>query len=837
MARTLSATLEAQQKYGLITQPYLIAKIRRKWGGVIRYDWVNLYSGAEEDAPHCATIPSDGSLIRFRINDYATTKDLYWSRIAVPEAGSDFSSWNTFFFTYVNAIACCSLGAEVSIFVALTTGHIYQRISTDYGANWGDPVKIIDYWAGDCIGMDAAYKPNGDIALTFLAPSVLREYSDDVSGGNFALHELLQYCEAWTPNLDEMLDSVELLLYRTQEPGTAYLTIYEADVNGKPTGAALTSTSFNANLLTADTAGEYKTLVVPPIAIDQAKEYVLVLRASDAVPPAYLNWKYGTPNPLWGMIASYSDDGGITWHNLANQSGAFKINAYKGSTASPHLNLYKQPSGGSWAISATIAPTISDATGVSIVYSEDWNLIVAYGGASVLKGIKAGIYGDGTQQASETWSAWTKLLERLSSEPFTYKAPFIRRPDTTRLLFVEEFTEAETQERLYYSHTPPAADFADYAWLEPVPLDYESEYGLCLSMLGSYAWLTNAKTVYRALATDDELDITSKLLQLDIKQMPDIQKGSVKITIDNTNGAYNTFARLGDEVTIGIGYKTPAGNEYSLTSSFWITKYRLESPPWYPLRMIFPPGIIGTLVIEAHDAWDFLKRYKTRRPYTWAAEEKSVTELLQFFLGRSGLDFEILSQSSAALNFKPAFVIARSTTYRTIVKNLLKMIPDQLIFREAKAILRNPTTAEAVDWIYNNLLGPNNLVYRGRYGTSAYDPNRAEVWGDTFMKMEANYPQIQKMRDRLSRVTTPTYPDITRAGERALSDLRKAEILTGEESWMAAPVNCGLEPWDKLQITDSVGGVTNIYRRVIRMTTHWNAKHWEYQQIINLGAD
>jgi len=253
--------------------------------------------------------------------------------------------------------------------------------------------------------------------------------------------------------------------------------------------------------------------------------------------------------------------------------------------------------------------------------------------------------------------------------------------------------------------------------------------------------------------------------------------------------------------------------------------------------MIFPTGIIGTLVIEAQDAWDFLRRYKTRRPYSWAAEQKSVLELLTFFLARAGLTVEVLSSSDAAVNFKPEFNISRSENYRTAIKNLLKMIPDQLIFREYKAILRNPTTAEPEDWIYNNILGTANLVYRGRYGTSAYDPNRAEVWGDTFMKMEADYPQIQKMRDRLSRVTTPTYPNLARAEERGLSDLRKAEILTGEESWMAAPTNCGLEPWDKIKITDSIGGVTNIYRRVIRITTHWNAKHWQYQQIVTLGAD
>jgi len=165
------------------------------------------------------------------------------------------------------------------------------------------------------------------------------------------------------------------------------------------------------------------------------------------------------------------------------------------------------------------------------------------------------------------------------------------------------------------------------------------------------------------------------------------------------------------------------------------------------------------------------------------------------------------------------------------------MVPDQLVFREGKVLLRNPTTAEAIDWTYHTTLGTALLVFRGNYGKTAWDPNRTEVWGDTFMKMAAEWPQVGMVRDRLSRVTSPTYPNITRAGERADAELRRAEILTGEESIMSAPVNCGLEPWDVLEITDTNAGVSAIRRRVLRVKAYWNARHWGYHQTITLGAD
>jgi len=491
----------------------------------------------------------------------------------------------------------------------------------------------------------------------------------------------------------------------------------------------------------------------------------------------------------------------------------------------------------SWQSKASCPNALANKTGVSICYHEDWNIVVTYGTTDAVKGVKTCIFGDGERQASNTWSDWETIIERGTTEPYNYYAPSVRHPDTTRLYFVESFTQAETQKHIWYSHKPPSAHFDDMAWLEPVPTEPESEYGLAFTLAGSYAWLTNANKVYRSLATEDALVLTARLLEVDSRDYPDIFKGSLKVAVDNTGGWYNDFDRLGQQLEVRMGYITTVGPEYSLVPFRWITKFKLVSPPWYPLRMIYPTGVTGTLLIETEDAWRFLARYRTRRTLSWAAEEKSVKELLQFFIARAGLDFDVISQSDAVQNFKPAFTVNTGTFYRTAIKRLLKMVPDQLVFREGKVMLRNPTTAEAIDWTYHTTLGTALLIFRGNYGKTAWDPNRAEVWGDTFMKMTANWPQVGMVRDRLSRVTTPTYPNITRAGERADAELRRSEILTGEESKMSAPVNCGLEPWDVLEITDANAGVNAIRRRVLRVKAYWNARHWGYYQTITLGAD
>ncbi|MFH1015538.1 MAG: hypothetical protein V1771_00875, partial [Chloroflexota bacterium] len=171
--RILSATLLSAQKQSSTT-PYVRMEAKNKIAGVVRYDWSRLYTGSEDDYYHALTIASDGSLIRVRITPPADSNKLYRQRVASPGPGSDFSQW-----TYTSqynavAVACASLGAEVSIFWVDGSNRKVQRLkSTDYGATWGSP-ELIDYSPTTSVyGLAAAYKPNGDLAIFFADQSTL----------------------------------------------------------------------------------------------------------------------------------------------------------------------------------------------------------------------------------------------------------------------------------------------------------------------------------------------------------------------------------------------------------------------------------------------------------------------------------------------------------------------------------------------------------------------------------------------------------------------------------------------------------------------------------------
>ncbi len=170
--RSLSSTLLAAQQQATYA-PYVGVEASNKHCGVVKLHWARLYTGSEDDYYHAVTMPEDGSLIRVRVTPSADSRKLYRQRVPNPDPQSDFSQW-----VYTNqydavTVACCSLGAEVSIFWIKSDRKVYQLKSTDYGASWGSP-QLIGYTPTPAInGVAASYKPNGDIALFFADQATL----------------------------------------------------------------------------------------------------------------------------------------------------------------------------------------------------------------------------------------------------------------------------------------------------------------------------------------------------------------------------------------------------------------------------------------------------------------------------------------------------------------------------------------------------------------------------------------------------------------------------------------------------------------------------------------
>jgi len=170
--RQLSSTLlAAQQEASRV--PYVKVEASNRHAGVVNLRWERLYTGSEDDYYHGVTMPGDGSLIRVRVTPPSDARKLYRQRVADPTPQSDFSQWLYTSQYDVVTVACCSLGAEVSIFWIKGDRKLYHLKSTDYGASWGSP-QLLTYTPTTAInGLACAYKPNGDIALFFADQATL----------------------------------------------------------------------------------------------------------------------------------------------------------------------------------------------------------------------------------------------------------------------------------------------------------------------------------------------------------------------------------------------------------------------------------------------------------------------------------------------------------------------------------------------------------------------------------------------------------------------------------------------------------------------------------------
>ena len=124
--RSFSATLLQAQK-SPSRAPFVKVEVLDRVGGIPRPRYKRHYTGTETDYFHAATMPSDGSLVRARVQpgDY----DLYTQRVPNPTPSSDFSAWSLLTTSAGGGgVALCSEGATVLLaYLASTQRSIRVR--------------------------------------------------------------------------------------------------------------------------------------------------------------------------------------------------------------------------------------------------------------------------------------------------------------------------------------------------------------------------------------------------------------------------------------------------------------------------------------------------------------------------------------------------------------------------------------------------------------------------------------------------------------------------------------------------------------------------------------
>lgn len=179
--RTLSSTLLGAQK-SASSAPYVKVEVFDRVGGVARLRFKRHYTGSEPDDFHDATMPSDSSLIRARVED-TTQHDLYIQRVANPTPTSDFSSWTLV--TQVSSVAdvaLCSQGSRVLlVYISSNKQSIYAKESTNNGQTYGSPVLVATA-STSVKWMTAALKTDGTALLIYTTGAASLRLTKRTSG-------------------------------------------------------------------------------------------------------------------------------------------------------------------------------------------------------------------------------------------------------------------------------------------------------------------------------------------------------------------------------------------------------------------------------------------------------------------------------------------------------------------------------------------------------------------------------------------------------------------------------------------------------------------------------
>lgn len=552
-------------------------------------------------------------------------------------------------------------------------------------------------------------------------------------------------------------------------------------------------------------------------------------------------------NSILRIYRLKSTDYGISWSDpefvdfcpsiyLNGITAAYKPNGDLALFFTSQTDLYvKKLQSGQWQALSNWDKATGDLTGVATVYDGDWNLFVTgqdTGGNFRLWSL---VYGDGGDVTAGTWSELNEFAQAPSSGDFEYRYAFLGKPDVSRCFYVEEFTGTEAYSRIFRSYSIPGTKFVDSLWLEPLPFNLISEYGLAIAHHGDYCWLSRANGVWRAPLTADALEITADVLSL--KQEIRGCRSRLTIELANDDGRFSPPPpplAIGCQLNLGPGYTTTQGNEVSPGQSFVLEAYEYTSS-----------GSRASLVLHAVCGWSLVANWQARYQFRWNkdTDQASIRDILSFIMARAGLKLEVISESSLITSYYPDFTISPTTGGDVVITNLLSFVPDVLFIEGGKVYLINPLAEDSPVYSYtspHSQTGVSHPILEGRYDTGALKLNRIQVEGydsgagSSIIVDCFDWEELENVYERFLKLEDKNIGSVSQAQDRGQTLLREAEIeSTG--GFIRIPVNCGQQMYDVIGITDARAGLDAQKRRVLGITLVYNPGRGQYEQSLLLG--
>ena len=548
----------------------------------------------------------------------------------------------------------------------------------------------------------------------------------------------------------------------------------------------------------------------------------------------------------WGALEypGYAPTGAV-----GGMSAAYRPNGdlFVFFTDGSDLHLIKRLSG-VWQSRSAWNKTTGSLSGAAVVYDGDWKLLVSGQDSDYNHRLWSLIYGDGGEVSAGSWSSLQTVMTAPSDAGYEFGPVFMDKPDILRCFCNEKYSGDEAYNRPLRANAIPGATYLENLWTEPQPFNFLNSGGLALAHNDEYAWLSCANGVWRAPLQPQSLDLSADILTIKYTGLAD--SGKATIELQNNLGQYAapgagslSILDHGCRLDVSPGYRTAGGNEYSDGLSFILQGYEHASA-----------GGKASLNLYASDAWEELSGWKARYPLRWnlAGDEASLKDILAFMLARAGLKLQILSQSAVISTFYPDFTIQAGEDGQSVVNKLLSRVPDTLFLEGRLAYLVCPLASDASVYSYDSQAGTpvlpvKHAILEGRYRTDRQAINRVQVNGwdpdslhygagaHTITTDSFTWTELAKGNERLQTLEDPNLKTDALAQERGETILRQ-HATAAISGMIRAPVNCGQQFLDMIDITDPRAGLTAVKKRVAGIALSYLPARGIYEQIIYLGG-
>ena len=139
----------------------------------------------------------------------------------------------------------------------------------------------------------------------------------------------------------------------------------------------------------------------------------------------------------------------------------------------------------------------------------------------------------------------------------------------------------------------------------------------------------------------------------------------------------------------------------------------------------------------------------------------------------------------------------------------MSTVPDVLYFRQGSPAVKQLHPSDAADYSY----GTDHPIINGRYLYRPSRYNRIQTFGLNRLQESLDWDSVSAMSDRLLQVYDINQETSDSAKKRSDSLLARERLAT-RGGLLEAPVNCGLELYDVIGITDPAAGLNDARRRV-----------------------